>query len=96
MGKITLQLNSFGWLDHNLIMGVISTCALGVLEAREKCKMDIKMSVASVMQDPIKDGILLAERAFLDPKNLTKSFYVCGLNHVNMLMNVLYNQTNYS
>lgn len=52
-------------------MGVISTCALGVLEAREKCKMDIKLSAVSVMQDLIKDGILLAERAFLDPKNLT-------------------------
>ncbi len=72
MGKITLQLKSFGWLDHDLIMDVISTCALGVLEAREKCKIDIKMSVASVMQDPIKDRILFGERAFLDPKNLTK------------------------
>jgi len=31
---MTLQLNSFGWLDHNMIMAVISACALGVLEGK--------------------------------------------------------------
>lgn len=34
VGKITLQLNSFGWLDCNLIMAFISACALGFLKGK--------------------------------------------------------------
>lgn len=56
--------------------------------------MDIKMSVASVVQDPILHRIILKD-ILIGLKNPTKLLYnVCGLNHRIMLMNVFYKQSN--